>query len=340
MSLSHPMLAAYWIPYVGIGQNPTVDVVVPLTDMLNYTLADGTPQTKIVFLGAAAFCCTVANFVPPYVSINSGLMQQLTLQPGQTKTAVQQLQAAGIKVLLSIMGPNDPKINFGWDNVPYARGANRFANMEAFAQWVRSELIDRYGLDGIDIDDEYGGPTDVQAFVDTIAILRQSMQGKLLTKALWKDAFGDFDYFGTPVSADAPYSAGAKLASLLDLGCTMAYGIDLQSQIDNIGSYNSVGMTWDKLCVGVQAGPYQLGWMTDIGETAQLAAWAVTPQSGQTNPPVLGMMLYTFPQDIQQWDQWPQNSPQYTWPNPGDHAWQQAIVIGMWGASNWKVAGG
>jgi GH18 family chitinase len=159
MSLTHPLLTAYWIPYVGIGKNPTVDVVVPLTDMLNYQLADGTPQTKVVFLGAAAFSCTVANFVPPYVSINDGIMRQLTLQPGQTQTAVQQLQAAGVKVLLSIMGPNDPKIDFGWDNVPYAQAPDRFANMTAFAQWVRSELIDKYGLDGIDIDDEYGGPT-------------------------------------------------------------------------------------------------------------------------------------------------------------------------------------
>ena len=120
----------------------------------------------------------------------------------------------------------------------------------------------------------------------------------------------------------------------------MDYGDGLQGQIDYIGPYLAAGMTWDKLCVGAQAGPYQLGWMTDIGVTAQLAAWAVTPQDGQPNPPVLGMMLYTFTSDIQQWDQWPQNSPQYKYPNPGDHAWQQAIVTGMWSANNWKVAGG
>lgn len=164
------------------------------------------------------------------------------------------------------------------------------------------------------------------------------MQGKLLTKALWKDMYGQYDYFGTPVSADAPCNAGASLASLLDLGCTMSYGVDYQSQIDNIANYKTVGMTWDKLCVGVQAGPYQLGWMTDIGTTGQLASWAVTPQNGEPNPPVRGTMLYTFTQDIQQWDEWPQNSPQYTYPNPGDHAWQQALVTGMWGANNWNVA--
>src|SRR5204863_232723 len=190
MTLPHPLLASYWIPYVGIGDEPTQEmqkVVVPLPDILNYTLADGTPQTKIVFLGAAAFSCTPGDFEPPYVTINPGILDQLTLQPGETKTAVQQLQAAGIKVLLSILGSNEPK-NMGWENVPYMDGKDRYANMVAFAQWVRTELVDAYGLDGIDIDDEFGGPDNVQAFVDTVGILRQSMQGKLLTKALWQDS--------------------------------------------------------------------------------------------------------------------------------------------------------
>jgi Glycosyl hydrolases family 18 len=329
MSLPQPMLASYWIPYVGISNNPMQKVVVPLTDILNYVLADGTPQTKIVFLGAANFSCTPTNFQPPYVSINAGILEQLTLQPGQTQTAVQQLQAAGIKVLLSIMGPNNGIM--GWENVPYAAGADPYANMTAFAKWVKTDLIDAYGLDGIDIDDEFGGPANAQAFMDTVAILRHYLGGALLTKALWND----YQVFHTAVSKTAPCHGGAMLSSLLDLGCTMDYGSGAQGQEATIANYVSWGMTADQLCVGVQAGPWQLGWMTTLADTSTLATWAVTPANGAT--PVLGMMLYTFTQDIQQWDEYPQNAPQYTFPNPGDHAWQKAIVVGMWGAANWIV---
>ena len=319
--LPFPMLASYWIPYVGIGK-PIQKVVVPLTDILKYRLKDGTPQTKIVFLGFGNFACSAQNFAPPYVTVDPGVVQQLTLQPGQTKTAVQQLQAAGIKVLLSIAG--NGQLQMGWGAIPYGSGSARYANMLAFAQWVQTNLIDAYGLDGIDIDDEWA-PSDPQTFMDTVGILRNVMSGTLLTKALWNDS----GQFSTPVSAGAPYNSGAMLSSLLDLGCTMTYGSDFNGQVGAINMYKSWGMTAGRLCVGVQAGPSELGWMTDINETAKLAQWAVTPQAGA--PPALGIMLYTFPQDIEQWDHYPQNSPGYMFPNPNDHAWQRAIVKGMWG---------
>ena len=143
------MLPLYWFPTVGIG-NPLQNVYVPLTDILNYTLADGTPQSKIVFLGFGNFSCAPDNFVPPYITISDGVLEQLTLQPGQTQTAVQQLQAAGIKVLLSVAGTKALKM--GWDTIPDGGGSDRYANMIKFAQWVQTNLIEAYGLDGIDIE--------------------------------------------------------------------------------------------------------------------------------------------------------------------------------------------
>jgi hypothetical protein len=78
--------------------------------------------------------------------------------------------------------------------------------------------------------------------------------------------------------------------------------------------------------------------MTPIGEVSQLAAWVVEPQSpAKTIPPILGMMLFTFSQDIQQFTFGPQNDPGHMYPNPADHQWQQAIVEGMWGTENWVV---
>jgi hypothetical protein len=327
-SQSQPTLASYWIPAVGIG-NPIQWVKVPLSKILNYMLADGTPQTKIVFLGYGNFSGTPANFQPPYISIAPGVLQQLTLQPGQTRTNVQQLQAAGIKVLLSVAGTRATQM--GWDTIPYGQGPNKYADMIAFAKWVQTDLIDAYGLDGIDIDDEWA-PIDPQAFMDTVGILRNFMSGSLLTKALWNDDA----HFQTAVSSDAPYNAGAMLSSLLDLGCTMAYGYSFADQVQTIATYQGYGMTWNQLCVGVQAGTGQ--WMTPLKEVTRLAQWAAAP-APSGNPPVLGIMLYTFSQDIQQWTHAPPNSPGYMYPNANDHEWQQAIVDGLWGPGNWIVNG-
>jgi len=167
--------------------------------------------------------------------------------------------------------------------------------------------------------------------MDAVGILRNFMSGKLLTKALWNDS----QQFQTAVSSDAPYNAGAMLSSLLDLGFTMSYGDDFNGQTYTINTYQGYGMAWNQLGVGVQAGVGS--WMTPLSEVSQLATWAVTPQSG--NPPVIGLMLYTFSQDIQQWTHLPQNSPGYMFPNANDHEWQKAMVQGMWGPGNWNVVG-
>ncbi len=72
--------------------------------------------------------------------------------------------------------------------------------------------------------------------------------------------------------------------------------------------------------------------MTPINETYQLAQWCVEPASStKATPPILGMMLYRFSQDIQQWTYGPQNSPSKMYPNPDDHQWQRTIIAGFLG---------
>src|SRR5205807_1219458 len=131
------LLASYWIPDVGIG-SPLQNVQVPLTSVLDYTLHNGLPQTNVVFLASAPFASTIA----PYISIPEAILEQMTLQPGQTQTNVEQLQTAGIRVLLTLVGSD----GFGWDGV--SDGGD-------FAQWIETNVIDQYGLDGIDIDNEF-----------------------------------------------------------------------------------------------------------------------------------------------------------------------------------------
>lgn len=322
------LLASYWIPAVGIGK-PEQWVTVPISEYAKYRLPNGSPQTNVVFLFNATFTGTPQNFKPPYISIPDGILQQVTLQPGQKQTNVQFLQSRGIKVLLSVLGYNiNGNPGMGWDGVPASENAK-------FAQWIKKEVIDKYGLDGIDIDNEFSNLTEnTQAFMDTIGYLRAGLPGSLLSKALWQDD----DYFRQPVSPGLP-NAGKYLARLLDFGCTMAYGWNAATQKQTIQGYHDlqannqrVGMNWEQLCIGVQAGPPELGWMTNIKEVYELSQWVVQPQSPtKPTPPILGMMLFTFPQDIQQWTHWPQNSPGYKYPNLQDHEWQRTIIRGMYG---------
>jgi hypothetical protein len=322
------LLASYWIPAVGIS-DPPVWVTVPLTEIAKYRLPNGAPQTNVVFLMNATFTGTPGNFKPPYISIPDGILQQMTLQPGQRQTNVQYLQSLGIKVLLSVLGYNTHgQPGMGWDGVPAGENAN-------FAKWMKQEVIDKYGLDGIDIDNEFSKlPENKPAFMSTVGYLRESLSGSLLSKALWQDE----DYFLMPVLPGVP-NAGKYLARLLDFGCTMAYGVETEGQKQMVQNYHDltvnetwVGMNWQQLCIGVQAGPPELDWMTNIQEVYELAKWVVQPQSpSKPIPPILGMMLFTFPQDIQQWTHWPQNSPGFMYPNPKDHQWQLAIIRGMYG---------
>ena len=123
------------------------------------------------------------------------------------------------------------------------------------------------------------------------------------------------------VSADAPYNANAKLSSLLDLGCTMSYGSNLQGQKDIIKQYLGYGMRNSQLCVGVQAGDWD--WCTPLPEVKQIADWL---NGGSSFAYAYGMTLWTFTQDIQTCTG--QRTP---------HEWQKTIVEGLAGPGSWKV---
>jgi len=309
---SLPLLIVYWPIYVGIGK-PLQKVTVPLLDVLNYPRPDGTPQVSVVILSSATFTGTPENFAPPYLTIDDGVLAELMPRPGQTMSNVRLLQNAGIRVLLGVVCAKQ----MGWDNISPAQNQD-------FANWVKSEVLDRYGLDGVDIDDEFCDvPYDPQGLVDTIGALRLAAPDMLITKALWSDG----DYFTLPVSSGP--NAGAYLGQLLDIGSSMDYGDfegapgleQFTAAYTNIpvGGRN-VGMTPSQLCIGVQAGVGN--WMTTLANTQAVSAWVA--QNGY-----LGIMLYTFSQDIQQWTHQPQNSPGYMFPNPGDHEWQKAIIASM-----------
>lgn len=296
---SNNMLAAYWLPSVGIGPAsppPPVlpgnqTVVVPLTDILNYQRSDGSPQIDVINL----FGCTFnqpAEFTTQYLLFDPNLLTVLT------DGSVGRLQAAGIKVVLTIVGASG---SVGWSSVPAA-------DLSGFIDFLTGEIMGPGGfnLDGIDIDDEYAIVGD--SLVTTVQALAAALPaGKILSKAL----FADTDTI-------------SQIASSLTFGGIMNYG-DYAPGLESVfNEYVSLGMRPDQLTIGVNAGPVaQGGSFTSIATAEALTAWQ--PERATK----LGMMVWTFSQDIQQFTADPQNQVSLAWPNADDHAWQRAIIAAM-----------
>jgi hypothetical protein len=93
---------------------------------------------------------------------------------------VRALQSLGITVLLTVLPDHGPA---GWSNFTSEKGASAFADkLLAVAR--------QYGLDGIDIDDEYSkppSPVDPNSLIMVARRLRQQGGDLILSKALFED---------------------------------------------------------------------------------------------------------------------------------------------------------
>ena len=169
---------------------------------------------------------------------------QATLNSGY----VAYLQSLGIKVLLDILGNHE---NAGWGCFTTYGSADSFAIQCAAA-------VTKYGLDGIDIDDEYSTcTTNTSSLVIALSALRSRLgTSKYLTKAL----FDDIQYFS------ATYN-GQTAGEILDYGWEMTYGDTDYS--GRLSPYVSAGMAKTKLAIGI-----------DINGTDQTAASKFVKSNG------------------------------------------------------------
>ncbi|ACU73286.1 mannosyl-glycoproteinendo-beta-N-acetylglucosaminidase [Catenulispora acidiphila DSM 44928] len=127
-----------------------------------------------------------------YLSFNPQVQSVLD----NVATQVRPLQAKGIKVELSILGNHQ---GAGFANFPSQAAAAAFAKQ-------LSDAVTKYGLDGIDFDDEYadygvnGTPQpNASSFVYLIQALRKDMPSKLITMYDIGPAADSLTYNGTDV---------------------------------------------------------------------------------------------------------------------------------------------
>ncbi|MEV0588043.1 endo-beta-N-acetylglucosaminidase H [Nonomuraea sp. NPDC050310] len=143
-----------------------------MTNAAKYTLARNGAQ---VFDIAVIFAANINyNGTSAYLHFNENVQRVLD----NVATEVRPLQEKGIKVLLSVLGNHQ---GAGFANFPTRQAA------DAFAQEL-ADAVRRYGLDGIDFDDEYAGygnngtgQPNAFSFVYLVSALRQKLPDKLIT---------------------------------------------------------------------------------------------------------------------------------------------------------------
>ena len=170
-------------------KTPKVTIYVETNDVnpLNagdYMLSDGTAYADIVeFFAANLNKETVNGVVRPTLYLNDKMTN--LLENGGAATYVAGLQAKGIKVVLTIL-PN-------WQNIDFTSlndtQADQLATILAYA-------VNKYGLDGIGFDNEYGGTVITLFKYNTGG----SSQINATAGAKLDYVYSDFAYYNTSIS--------------------------------------------------------------------------------------------------------------------------------------------
>lgn len=116
-----------------------------------------------------------------------------TLESG----VVGRVQALGTTVLLSVLGNHQ---DAGWACFKDQSAAQDFVNQLAAA-------VDKYGLDGIDIDDEFSACTAQSTSLAMVTtLMKRSMPGKIISKALFQDTqYLTVDWQGNTLAGNLTY---------------------------------------------------------------------------------------------------------------------------------------
>ena len=197
------------------------------------TNPDGSSAVDVVCIFAANYCI---NEIPMLRANNNSPRTEQpfneNIQDVLSSDAVKNFQSKGIVVLLTILNGHT---DVGWSQFTCKPTA------EDFVDYLKNEVVEKYGLDGIDIDDEYSnGPKQQGSLAMVSTIYKQKLPHKLLTKALFADLF----YFQCDWE-------GHNLADNLDYGWQMGYYCG-GPQI-RLRPYSDIGMKKNVLLIGFSA---------------------------------------------------------------------------------------
>lgn len=202
-----------------------------------YTTADGDPAIDVVAIFAANIDQKLPNgyvplapnvTVPNNGSIACGSPNMLKLLES---SAIHKLQDKGITVLLTFLNNHDAA---GWSEFLTESDAARFVEQ-------LQSVVTTYGLDGIDIDDEYTAGSPVKTSLAMVtSMMRTAMPDKIISKALFDDA----PYFGVSYN-------GSTLEQSLTYGWEMSYG---ESPKLRLPPYVDAGMAKESLSLGFWSG--------------------------------------------------------------------------------------
>ncbi|MFG3251710.1 endo-beta-N-acetylglucosaminidase H [Streptomyces sp. NPDC048187] len=187
-----------------VKQGPTSVAYIEVNNnsMLNagkYTLADGGGNVFDVAVIFAANINYDTGTKTAYLHFNENVQRVLD----NVATEIRPLQQKGIKVLLSVLGNHQ---GAGFANFPSQQAAAAFAKQ-------LSDAVARYGLDGVDFDDEYaeygsngtGQPND-SSFVHLVTALRANMPDKIISLYDIGPAASRLSYGGVDVSSAFDYA--------------------------------------------------------------------------------------------------------------------------------------
>ncbi|MEV3854308.1 endo-beta-N-acetylglucosaminidase H [Streptomyces sp. NPDC050095] len=185
-------------------QGPTsvAYVEVNSNSMLNvgkYTLANGGENVFDVAVIFAANINYNTGTKAAYLYFNENVQRVLD----NAATQIRPLQQKGIKVVLSVLGNHQ---GAGFANFPSQQAASAFAKQ-------LSDTVTKYGLDGIDFDDEYAeygnngtGQPNSSSFVYLVSALRANMPGKIISLYNIGPAASRLSYGGVDVTSKFDYA--------------------------------------------------------------------------------------------------------------------------------------
>ncbi|GAA2331153.1 endo-beta-N-acetylglucosaminidase family protein [Streptomyces kunmingensis] len=184
------------------GPTPVAYVEVNNNSMRNvgkYTLANGGGNVFDVAVIFAANINYDTGTKAAYLHFNENVQRVLD----NAATEIRPLQQKGIKVVLSVLGNHQ---GAGFANFPSQQAAAGFAKQ-------LSDTVGKYGLDGIDFDDEYAeygnngtGQPNSSSFVHLVTALRANMPGKIISLYNIGPAASRLSYGGVDVSSKFDYA--------------------------------------------------------------------------------------------------------------------------------------